>query len=73
LPKRRALALLAKLPDATQGLLLAYGIKDDVIAQLIANRLVTAWTERIGGGRPVEITRIVITEAGRFALNRPAS
>jgi hypothetical protein len=32
--------------------------------KLIANRLVTAWTERIGGsGRPVEITQIAITEA----------
>jgi hypothetical protein len=70
LPKRRALALVAKLPEATQGLLLAYGIKDEVIAKLIAGRLVTAWTEHIGGSScPVEITRIAITEAGRAALN----
>jgi hypothetical protein len=29
--------LLSKLPGATQGLLLAYGIKDEVISKLIAS------------------------------------
>jgi hypothetical protein len=46
----RALAVLSKLPGATQGLLLAYGIKDEVISKLIASGLVIAWPERIGAG-----------------------
>ena len=68
---RRALDLLAKLPGATQGLLLAYGIKDAVITKLIANGLVTAWTECIGvSAHRVEVTRINITDAGREVLKR---
>jgi hypothetical protein len=71
LSARRALAVLSKLPGATQGLLLAYGIKDDVIAKLIASGLVTAWPECVGaGGRRIELTRIDITDAGRAALKR---
>jgi len=63
--------LLSKLPGATQGLLLAYGIKDEVISKLIASGLVIAWPECIGaGGRRVELTRIDITDAGRAALKR---
>jgi hypothetical protein len=73
LSTRRALAVLSKLPGATQGLLLAYGIKDEVIAKLIASGLVTAWPECVGaGGRRVELTRIDITDAGRAALKRRA-
>ena len=69
LPARRALAVLAKLPGATIGLLLAYGIKDIVITKLIAGGLVTAWTEHVGvSDRRVEVTRINITDAGRAAL-----
>jgi hypothetical protein len=69
LSARRALAVLSKLPGATQGLLLAYGIKDEVIAKLIACGLVTAWPECIGAGRRrVELTRIDITDAGRAVL-----
>jgi hypothetical protein len=71
LPARRALRVLAKLPDATHGLLLAYGIKDEVIAKLVGSKLVTVWTECTGGsGRRVEVTRICITDAGRAALKR---
>lgn len=71
LPARRALAVLSHLPGATQGLLLAYGIKDDVIDELIASGLVTAWTERVGaGGRAVEVTRISSADDGRAALKR---
>jgi hypothetical protein len=73
LSARRALAVLSKLQGATQGLLLAYGIKDDVIAKLIASGLVTAWSECVGaGGRRIELTRIDITDAGRAALKRRA-
>jgi hypothetical protein len=69
LSARRALAVLSKLPGATQGLLLAYGIKDEVIAKLIASGLVTAWPECIDAGRRrVELTRIDITDAGRAVL-----
>jgi hypothetical protein len=52
-------------------LLLAYGIKDEVIAKLVGSKLVTASTECIGGsGRRVEVTRICITDAGQAALKR---
>jgi hypothetical protein len=48
-------------------MLSARGVKADTIDELIAADLATATIERVGR-RPIEVTRVKITEAGRRAL-----
>jgi hypothetical protein len=68
--ERRMLALLADNANgSTDALLVAHGFDFDLIARLVRERLATATPERtFGGGNPVEVTRVRITDAGRRAL-----
>ena len=70
---RRALEMLADLPEgSTEALLLAHGFTS-AVAGLVDTALATSTTEPIlAGGRPVEVTRIRITYRGRAALERRA-
>lgn len=67
---RDALELLAAAsPSCPEPLLLAHGIKIEMIAGLVRKGLATAQTEAANvGGRPVEIVRVGITDAGRKAI-----
>jgi hypothetical protein len=67
---RDALELLtAASPSCPEPLLLAHGIKIEMIAGLVRKGLATAQTEAANdGGRPVEIVRVGITDAGRQAI-----
>jgi hypothetical protein len=64
---RRALTVLGDNPDGcTQAILLAHGFKSQLLAELV---LVTEHYERVmQGGRPINVTRMRITAAGRLAL-----
>ena len=70
--RRRALKMLADLPEgSTEVLLLAHGFTSAMIAGLVHTELATSTTEPIlAGGRPVEVTRISITYRGRVAERR---
>jgi hypothetical protein len=65
-----ALELLAASEDGvTDALLTAHGFKLDVLISIVSAESATATPERtFAGGKPVEITRVQITEAGRRAL-----
>ena len=65
-----ALELLAAAsPSCPEPLLLAHGIKIEMIAGLVRKGLATAQMEAVNvGGRPVEIVRVGITDAGRKAI-----
>jgi hypothetical protein len=66
--ERRLLELLATSPDgATDALLLAHGFPLEVILGVIAAKLATATAER-AGDKPVDVTRVRITDAGRQTL-----
>jgi hypothetical protein len=67
---RDALELLAAAsPNCPEPLLLAHGIKIEMIAGLVRKGLATAQTETASvGGRLVEIIRVGITDAGRRAI-----
>jgi hypothetical protein len=69
--RRRALELLdASRDGCTEAIMLAHGFKVEFLVGLINDRLATAQTERmIAGGRPVEVIRFRITEAGSRALS----
>jgi hypothetical protein len=70
--QRSALRLLAGDPHgATEELLvLAHGFNGDMIAGLVRTGLATAQREMMkAGGKTVEGVRIMITQAGRGALN----
>ena len=66
--RRRALELLAASPDGyTEALMLAHGF---LLLDLCIASLAIATPERmVAGGRPVEVVRMKITEAGRQAIN----
>jgi hypothetical protein len=68
--ERRVLELLAGSADGcTDALLTAQGFKLDVLISVVSAGLATAKPERVfAGGKPVEITRVRITDAGRLAL-----
>jgi hypothetical protein len=74
--RRRALELLAVSPDGcTEAILLAHGFPVPLLVDLCIAGLAIATPERIvAGGRPVEVVRMKITEAGRRAIKqaRPA-
>ena len=67
---RRALTVLGDNPDGcTQAILLAHGFKSQLLAELVRTKLVTEHYERVmQGGRPINVTRMRITAAGRLAL-----
>jgi hypothetical protein len=68
--ERRVLLLLAESPDGcTDALLLAHGFPLKVIVGIIGSKLATATADRaFVAGKPVEATRLRITDAGRRAL-----
>ena len=68
--KRRLLELLAGSADGTtDALLTAHGFKLDVLISIVSAGLATATPERVyAAGKPVEVTRVRITDAGRRAL-----
>jgi hypothetical protein len=68
--ERRLLELLAKSADGCTGALLtAQGFKLDVLISIVSAEFATAQPERtLTSGKPVEGTRVRITEAGRQAL-----
>jgi hypothetical protein len=70
--RRRALELLDHNRDGcTEAIMLAHGFTVDMLVELVTARLATAHTERmVAGGRPVEVVRFRITEAGRQALSQ---
>jgi hypothetical protein len=50
----------------TEAMLLAHGFTVDMLVDLIRAGLATANTERmVAGGRPIEVTRVRITDAGQ--------
>jgi hypothetical protein len=67
---RLALTLLAGSADGcTTMILLALGVASTLVAALIADGLATAKVEHVrAGSRPVDVTRVRITDAGRAAL-----
>ena len=67
--RRRLLDMLAGSTGCTEALLLAWGFKPALLAEVIGAGLATATTERVlAGGTEVEVTRIRITDRGRQAL-----
>ena len=68
--ERRLLELLvASHEGATDASLLAHGLKLDMLISIVSAGLATATPERaLVGGKPVDVTRVRITGAGRRAL-----
>ena len=68
--RRRALELLeASIDGCTQAIMLAYGFKTELLAELVNAEFATATIERmVIGGRGVKVVRMRITTAGRRAL-----
>jgi hypothetical protein len=70
-PRRQALELLASCPDgATDTLLMAaHGLITEMLIDLIRAGLATGRTEQLViAGHTTEVTRVRITDAGRWAL-----
>src|SRR5262249_19257438 len=70
--RRGALELLeASLDGSTEAIMLAHGFKIVLLVELVRAGLATASTERmLASGRPMEITRLRITGAGRRRWRR---
>ena len=68
--ERRLLELLAESPEGcTDDLLTAHGFKLDVLISVVSAEFATALPERtLAAGKPVDGTRVRITDAGRRAL-----
>ena len=68
--RRRALELLeASLDGCTEAIMLAHEFKIELLVELVQAGLATASTEQmLASGRPMEVTRLRITGAGRRAL-----
>ena len=68
--RRRALELLAASPDGcSEAIMLAHGFPVPLLVDLCIAGLAIATPERmVAGGRPVEVVRMKITEAGQQAL-----
>jgi hypothetical protein len=64
------LELLAACRDGcSEAILIAHGFTVPQMVELVRTGLATATTERmVAGGRPMEVVRMRITEAGRRAL-----
>jgi hypothetical protein len=66
--ERSLLDRLALCPDGeTDALLVEQGLDFDLISRLLRQRLANAVPER-AAGKPVEVNRVRITDAGRRAL-----
>jgi hypothetical protein len=66
--ERRILTMLAEAADGcTDAFLVGQGFAFDLMARLVRERLATATPER-AAGKPVEVTRLRITDVGRRAL-----
>ena len=65
--------MLAEGADGcTDALLVAHGFDFNLMARLVRERLATATPERtFATGKPVEVTRLRITDAGRRTLAAP--
>ena len=68
--ERRLLELLAKSAEGcTDALLTAHDFKLDVLISIVSAEFATAKPERtFAAGKPVEVTRVRITDAVRRAL-----
>jgi hypothetical protein len=68
--QRRALKLLAGSPDGcTMSIMLAHGLKPELLADLVRGGLATAKPETVrAGGKSIEVVRMLITDAGRQAI-----
>jgi hypothetical protein len=69
--RQRALELLASCPDGCpEALLTAHGFTGKQMVDLVGSGLATTTEERvIAGKKPMEVTRVRITDAGRRALS----
>ena len=69
--RRRALELLAASPDGcSEAIMLAHGFPVPLLVDLcIAGHAIATPERMVAGGRPVEVVRMKITEAGRQAIN----
>jgi uncharacterized metal-binding protein len=68
--QRRALDVLAGCPDGcAEVAMIAQGFTIEMLCALVGAGLATAKAVRmVAGGKPVEVTRVYITEAGRAEL-----
>jgi hypothetical protein len=68
--RRRALELLSGSHDGcNEAVLLAHGFTVPLLVELVRTGLATAKVElMMAGKRPIKLTRVRITEAGREAL-----
>ena len=66
----RALQLLAGSPHGcTEAIMLAHGLTAELLVDLVRDGLATAAPGIVyAGNRPIEVTRLTITDAGRRAL-----
>jgi hypothetical protein len=73
--RRRALRQLAVAPEGmTEALMLAHGFPVPLLVDLCIAGLAIATPERmVTSGRPVEVVRMQITEAGRREVEEDAS
>jgi hypothetical protein len=70
-PERRsALGILGDAPRGlTEAMLMAYGFRTDLIADLVRDGLATMRSESVqAGGRRIDVRRVRITNAGRRAI-----
>jgi len=69
--RQRALELLASCPDGCpEALLIAHGFTSKQMVDLVGSGLATTTEERvIAGKKPMDVTRVRITDAGRRALS----
>jgi hypothetical protein len=67
--QRRVLEVLADCPEGcTTAMLHSHGFSIDCISELIRTGHATGTKERVAGRKPLEVTRLKITESGRQAL-----
>jgi hypothetical protein len=71
--RRQALELLeASIDGCTEAIMLAYGVKTELLVELVNAGLATASIERIiAGGRRIEVTRMRIAEPSSQVSCRP--
>jgi hypothetical protein len=69
--QRRALRLLAGSPDGcTMAIMLAGGFKSAMLNGLVREGLATTTPRNVRAGKqPIEVVRMMITGAGRLALD----
>jgi hypothetical protein len=68
--QHRGLRLLAGSPHGcTEAIMLAHGFTAELLVDLVRDGLATAAPGIVyAGNRPIEVTRLTITDAGRRAL-----